>query len=174
VPSGTLRHVWGTCGSTHQLGVHDPLPAVHKFSDDIEVTGVTRGFRNDVKNNFPEGVESPIAELLSRPPQWLGVERNGVNDLIRPSGLFQISSRGSLNRTHLRSPARLQRLWQVLRSCVGRQPPLPRTRIDRRPMSGAGRARESSNPRAVRTSAGPLPRVHRGFRGQDGAEHQGA
>ena len=52
---------------------------------------MTCGLCNDVKNYFPKGLESPIAELLSRPPQWLGVKRNGTNDLIRSGALIQVS-----------------------------------------------------------------------------------
>ena len=43
---------------------------------------MTRGLHNDVQNDFPKGLESPITEMLSRPPTWLGLEGEGGNDPI--------------------------------------------------------------------------------------------
>jgi hypothetical protein len=75
----------------HQLGQDKPLFAVQEFSDDIELTGMTRRLLNDMQDNFPQRLDSPIAELLSWPPPWLGVERNRANYLIRPIDLFQVT-----------------------------------------------------------------------------------
>ncbi len=81
----------GYLSPTHQLRQHEPLFAVQELSHDIELSGVTRRLDNDMKDDFSKGVDSPIAELLRWPPQWFGFERNWVNDLIGPGGLFQVS-----------------------------------------------------------------------------------
>jgi hypothetical protein len=77
-------------GSEPLLGLNDPLFAVQEFSHDIEMAGVTCGLLNDVENDFSKGFESPIAEVLSGPPPWFGVERNGANDLICRCGGVQV------------------------------------------------------------------------------------